>query len=367
MSLINKMLQDLERRGENNGAAGALHGYVRVTSLKQKVHPAWWLVATLVIALISVWAWIAFRSPPENWSAAPSVLPLKLESRLSAPIADGQRAAVLNAAIPSVQSITAASLLIPAAEALPTTAPVPPPALASVSAPVTAGASDPAPTRIKSSPLAAAPANLALAEAARIELNKELKELSPAQRAENEFRKATTLIHQGRAAEAMSSLEQALQMDSAHAGARQTLVGLMMEAKRGEDAMRVAQEGLQLDTGQPGLAMVLARLQLDRGDLPASIETLQRSLPAGGERADYRAFLAALFQRANRHREAVEQYAAALRKVPRGTWWMGMGLSLEADNRPADAEEAFNRAKSSGELSAELIAFVDLRLAHLRK
>jgi len=39
-----------------------------------------------------------------------------------------------------------------------------------------------------------------------------------------------------------------------------------------------------------------------------------------------------------------------------GVWWMGLGISLEADGRPADARDAFQRAGATRALSRNLIA-----------
>lgn len=200
-----------------------------------------------------------------------------------------------------------------------------------------------------------------------VKVSKQIKELTPAQRAENDYRRALTLIEQGRSKEAAGNLEQALQLDSRHAAARQTLAALMIDGKRPDEAMRVLSEGLNLDRSQPGLAMMLARLQVDRQDARAAIQTLQASLPHANERADYRAFMAALLQREARHKEAIDHYTTALTKTPNnGVWWMGLGISLQAENRLAEARDAFGRAKSSGMLSAELLAFVEQKLAQLR-
>jgi MSHA biogenesis protein MshN len=63
----------------------------------------------------------------------------------------------------------------------------------------------------------------------------------------------------------------------------------------------------------------------------------------------------------------VSEYQAALTLAPRaGLWWMGMGISLQADNRGAEALDAFNRAKSAGGLSPDLLAFVDQRMKQLQ-
>jgi MSHA biogenesis protein MshN len=189
---------------------------------------------------------------------------------------------------------------------------------------------------------------------------------SGSQRAEGEYRRALTSLQDGRMTETVAALEQALKLDPGHDAARQTLVGLLIEAKRPDEAMRHLQAGLALDARQPALAMLLARLQIEGGG--SGIETLTRSLPYAGNHADYHAFLAGALEREQRHREAAEQYQAALRIAPaNGVWWMGLGMALQADKRNAEALEAFQRARASGALSAELQVFVERRLQQLAR
>jgi MSHA biogenesis protein MshN len=184
------------------------------------------------------------------------------------------------------------------------------------------------------------------------------------QRAEGEYRRALASLQDGRMLDAVAALEQALRLDPAHDAARQTLVGLLIEEKRTDEAIRHLQAGLALDARQPALAMLLARLQIERGG--SGIDTLMRTLPYAGTNADYHAFLAGALQREQRHREAAEQYQAALRAAPgNGVWWMGLGMSLQAEKRTGEALEAFQRARASGSLSAELLAFVERRLQQL--
>ena len=191
---------------------------------------------------------------------------------------------------------------------------------------------------------------------------------SSAQRAENEYGRALADLQDGRMTEALAALQAALRIDPGHDAARQTLVGLLVEANRPEDAMRELESALARDPRQPALAMLLARLQIERGG--SGIETLLRSLPYAGsatrESAEYRAFLAGALQRQGRQREAAEQYQQALRSVPaNGVWWMGLGISLQADKRNAEALDAFQKARASGGLTAELQAFVERRMQQL--
>jgi MSHA biogenesis protein MshN len=46
-------------------------------------------------------------------------------------------------------------------------------------------------------------------------------------------------------------------------------------------------------------------------------------------------------------------------------WWMGLGISLQAEKRNAEALDAFRKAKASGTLSPELQAFVERKLGQL--
>jgi len=153
----------------------------------------------------------------------------------------------------------------------------------------------------------------------------------------------------------------------AYTGARQGLFGLLLDARKNGEAEQVLVEGLRINPNQPGFAMVLARLQVDRGDTAGAIDTLHRSAPSALNSPDYLAFHAALLQRQSRHPEAVDHYQAALRLAPgSGVWLMGLGISLQAVRRNADAQDAFRRAKASNSLNPELLAFVDQRLRQLQ-
>jgi MSHA biogenesis protein MshN len=105
-------------------------------------------------------------------------------------------------------------------------------------------------------------------------------------------------------------------------------------------------------------------MQIERGW--TGIDTLQRTLPYASGNAEYHAFLAGALQRQQRHREAAEQYQAALGTAPgNGVWLMGLGISLQADKRNAEAISAFQQARSSPSLPADLQGFVDRRLQQL--
>jgi MSHA biogenesis protein MshN len=394
MSLINQMLQDLDARRSDLGAGEGVPVEVRAVPRRNRIHNAWWSALVLVLLAGVGTAWLWGRQSPLVVGVIAPIAAAQVPAAPPAPSVGMAQSTATNDSAPQIISTSPASSVVPSVSA------APPAGAAMPSDASTAPgnqlkldkqlsdallidakrATEPAPAASVKRPAApkakavdATPAVSRAPAAAYSDFRtpadstKQVKELSPQQRAENEYRRAMSLIQQGRTQEAIGALEQALQIDAQHAAARQTLVELLLERRRHDDAMSRLQEGLGLDPNQPGLAMILARLQVEKGDIRSAVDTLRRTLPYAADRADYQAFLAALLQREGQHKEAIEHYGLALRKTPQnGVWWMGLGISLQADNRVPEARDAFGRAKATNTLSSELLAFVEQQLIQMR-
>ena len=205
------------------------------------------------------------------------------------------------------------------------------------------------------------------ADSSPASIDKRIHLSTPAERAEDAFRKATGLLNQGRVAEAIDGYKSTLEQNAGHVAARQALVGLLLENRRLDEAQQFLQDGLSLNPDRSAYAMLLARIQVERGDLQGAHDLLNKHAASAAGDADYYAFDAALLQRLGRYKEAVAGYQRALKLAPRaGLWWMGMGISLQADKRDPEALEAFRRARAVGGLNADLLAFVDQRLKQLQ-
>jgi len=203
--------------------------------------------------------------------------------------------------------------------------------------------------------------------AGRPDIKKAIREPTPRERAESEYRKAVALLRQKRADDSLQGFEAAIAHYPAHHPARQALVGLLLERKQYAEAERVLQEGLGVAPAQIGFAMTLARLQVNREDGAGAVATLRAGLEYARGSADYQAFLGALLQRQGAHADAIEQYRAALRLRPQsGVWWLGLGISLQATGRVSDAQDAYRRARASTGLNPELAAFAEQRLKQLQ-
>lgn len=193
-----------------------------------------------------------------------------------------------------------------------------------------------------------------------------LKQVSQAQQADAEFRKASVQQQQGHVHEALVGYEVALRLNPQHDMARLAYAALLLESKRGGDAERVLQDGLKLRVNHLGFCMALARVQVEQGEIDRALATMQKNLPKAEGVADYQSFYAALLQRKGRHKEAVNHYQIATDLVPgNGVWWMGYGISLQEVQRNEDAKIAFKKALATQTLNPELTAFVEQKLKGL--
>ncbi|MBQ5947600.1 tetratricopeptide repeat protein [Massilia sp. ST3] len=369
MSLINKMLQDLDARGGEPGAPGVAPGIKPVMAPERRL--PWMRVAVIggTVALLGAVGYAGYV----GWRMKNTAVAVEV------PVTEQMHAATQMTVTPLPGDRTrgefgAAGAPAPPAKADPgpvregpakeepatakeEAAPAPKqPVARAEPAPQTAARPMPKPVPKPAPARDVAAQPVPASAAGRTE--------TTAQRAENAYRRALANLEDGRVTEAIANLQASLRADPRHESARQTLVGLLIEAKRPEEAMRQLGAALALDARQPALAMLMARLQLERGD-PA-VGTLMRTLPYAAGNGDYHAFLAGVLQREERHREAAEHYQAALRTAPQnGVWWMGLGVSLQAEKRDAEAAGAFQRALATGTLSPELQAFVERKLKPL--
>ncbi len=339
MSLINKMLQDLDARGGATVRTATTE--VRPVAPERTSRTAIAVGAGIGVVIVAACAvaWYLMR-PAVPVAPVAVVAPVPGVVRAPAPVVAAPVAppvAVANVPPEPVQPVAAGSA-VPAAETK--SASRTPQKQHRVEAPA---------------PRTAAPLK---AEHAPVQPG---VTVTSQQQAENAYRRALSLLQDGHVHDALAGLEQAVYAFPRHEAARQTLIGLLLENGRPDDAMRHLQLALALNPNQPQLAMLLARLQLERGG-PA-VATLQRTLPHAAGNADYIAFLAGVLQKQQRHQEAAGQYEAALRLQPQnGVWWMGLGISLQADKRTAEARDAYRKAQAAG-LSPELQQFVERKLS----
>lgn len=349
MSLINQVLNQLEQRGAHTSPDLTQIRAVPAMPPRDWIKPLALAAGVLLFASMLAWAWMhrSQHSEPEVKSvattAAESVAVAPVEavtpapaSRLSyelsvLPLPDSLR----ENDIPPTPQTVAERPLVAAITAEPVTIAKPEPP---VSPPVITRRDPPQP----------------------------LKQISPKQQADAEYRKGVQAQQQGRTPEAMAAYEAALKLNEQHEAARLAMAALLNANGQQAAAERILQAGMQQKPLHLSFVMALARLQLQRDQLDQSVGTLQAHLAAADNNADYQAFYAALLQRQVRHKEAVNHFQIALQISPHnGVWRMGYAISLQALDRKEDAKLAYQQALATRTLTPELTAFVQQKLAGL--
>lgn len=399
MSLINTVLQDLEKR-QASEVRSSLHREVRPLPAppRRRRVGVWLGLLLLPPALLAIHAYgpgvLALREAATPVSSAAGgaaqtatpLPPLSAAPVAAAPALPGEteialRLSPLLDALPVIAAPAAPAFQAPAPAAPPTASreasSVPSPAGSPLSAvPSTRPAATaplprvPAPIQAStpaSAPAAAVEARTVAADAGAspsVRVEKRPVEGTAAAREpfEEEHQRALSRWRAGAATEAGGLLAELLRRQPGLVQARQSLARLLIEQQRPEDAMRVLADGLREHPRQAPWALALARLQAERGEVAAALHTLE-ALRDHAETPEYLGFHAHLLHRQGRFREAAERFQRAARGAPHeGRWWVGLGFALEADARPEAALDAFRRARATGNLDAGLAAVVDQKL-----
>lgn len=397
MSVINRMLQELDRRQglAVDGAATAPEVRAVAAPISGEREWFWRLVAALMVGALCWVGWVAWQLQPRELVTEKAILAAEDARRGSAAAvadaeaakeqaeSDAQEARAEARAAQAVEPMRLATVLetpIPREPAKP--APKPP----VVAVQASPAPSSRAPVALATRPVAPAANSAAPATQerklgldfpqARIiappfapsgRVVKQNRMLTSSEKAEAEFRRAVALLGQGRGSDAEELFAAAVTLDPSHEAARQALVALRLESRRVDDARRLLQEGLAINPANVQFATVLARILAERRDYAVALEAMQGAAGAAAGNADYQVLRATLLQRLKRHAEAIEAYQAALRiQGLNAQAWIGLGISLEALERRADAAQSFRHALEVGALSEDLRAFAEQRERALR-
>lgn len=361
MSLINKVLLDLDNRTQSSGAAAN-------QSLFSNLHPVgapsssspprwvWALAASLLIFGLAGAAWyykhharVTSSEPVTNQA---SVAPVKVDAP--------EKSASAQPPAPP----------LPAAEAKPT--PVPrenkpvetphakqdAPAVPHEAAPVSAPPAAATPDRGASAPPAAA-----VSPKEQSSLERTVLPLSPGEKAENLYREGVGLIRSGQEQEGERALQTALAIDPTHTAARETFSVVLLEQHRFEEAKHLLSDGIAILPSYAPFSSRLARLYVEQGDEARALTLLEHNRAQTTPDAAYLGLLGTLYQRSAKPEAARDTFRLALGLQPdEERWWMGLGISLEALHDWAAARDAYQRCLASTQTEPRVHQYAEQRL-----
>jgi len=351
VSLINKMLKDLEARqtgaAPRTDARPIFHDLQPAGGERRGRSLAAGSLLVVAIAAGGFFAW-------QHYARAPRTLPVV-------------------AAPPAAPAVIETAPLVADNGTAPVPAPSTPVPVASP-APANTEASQPAPakTQIVPRPAAQPKPKVVTARATKVEpeaqgrVEKIERTPNPQELAENLYREAARVHAQGNPAEAERLLKTLLASNPRHTSARERLAGIQLDGGRWQEAQDTLEQGVAQVPQHLPFRYTLARIHLERGNLAQAEQLLDDARRAGHTDAELHAFLAAVHQRANKHGDAVRSYREALTLRPEeGRWWVGLGISLEVQQESATARDAYRRALDTGRLPANLARYAEDRLKAL--
>lgn len=387
MSLINKMLRDLESRQQDHVAAAPTRPvYQDLRSPRSRRAGA---RAPLVVGLVAIagvvyggyYAW-------DKWGRTDIPSPRTLAA--APPVAQAPATPVTPAVTEhtnvALSPKSDAPILVPAPVPMQpeTVAPAAPPVVAKanpelIEAPATvvpaekktqAPVAIPAPTRTAKAPAAKPKPTTAVAtEEVRAEgsVDKRVRPFTSEEKAESAYRTALRYLDQGRADDAVHDLVEALHADPQHKRARELLVGLSLKNGRWQKAQQLLEEGLVHAPKHYPFAQLLARIHIDHGAEQKALALLERTAPLASNDPDFSSLLATVYQRVGRHADAVTTFGQVVELRPGDARaWLGLAISLESERQSGPARRAYERAQQLGGLPTPLAKYTEQRLVALR-
>ena len=348
MSVVNRMLQDIDRRtGAAAGDARSSHPDVRSVppSASHRHRNAW--IAGGVVLLAAVGAILATGwGEGRLWKSEPAaVAPPRVVTAPPALVSPLPKAAVAPAASPPEEPDapppSARGTIDSFKLSLYLSTPIPAPPSGKVAAKVPA---TPAPATSKSIAPVSAPVS-APPSASTIKSTTPSTTTTPANTPTTT--RSVVALRQVAAGETVVSARQ-LWNDGSREGALSTLRDALAAAEASRDPQAVRM-----------LARELAGLELASNRPQAALELLRRHAGLLGEDADALALRGNAQQRLGVHSEAAESYLAALRLRPsEGKWMLGAAISLAADGRREEAQAWVDQARNRGAITPPIAAYL---------
>lgn len=164
------------------------------------------------------------------------------------------------------------------------------------------------------------------------------------------FDRARELVAQNRPAEAVAETVRALSLDPDLHPAREHLVAQLIQSGQLNAANDHLARGIERAPEHSVYNLLRAQLLVAMKQPRRAIAVLESFPTPASRRSDALNLLAALYQQEGDHERAEALFRNAVRLAPHeGRLWMGLGISLEGQNRKSEALAVYQQAESLAE------------------
>ncbi|ABV89077.1 tetratricopeptide repeat protein [Shewanella pealeana] len=190
--------------------------------------------------------------------------------------------------------------------------------------------------------------------------------LSPEQLAQKQMLLATDAQQQGLHSDALTYYEAALMYNPALHQARRQVAALYYGQNKLAKAAKILEQGQLLFPQEYEFSLLLARVQQAGGQSELALKSLAM-IPDSSDLALKKWHQQSdLAQKQKDFPTAEQSFRQLAKHEPnQGRWWMGLAYALDAQQKYTEAKSAYNQALSQGNLSVQAKVYVDNRLLQL--
>lgn len=163
---------------------------------------------------------------------------------------------------------------------------------------------------------------------------------------------------------AIDRLQQLLESEPENIPARKKLASLLFAEGRDKQASQILQQGLDRHPGRSDLRLMLARLYVQQKNSDEAIALLKDFQPPVDTQGDYWAYRAALAQQLGKYTLAKNDYLQLTLADPeKASWWLGLAIAQDRLGHREEALEAYRQANNKDQLSPAVVKFLRQRIA----
>lgn len=149
---------------------------------------------------------------------------------------------------------------------------------------------------------------------------------------------------------------------------RKQLSALLYSKKRLNEAQGVLLEGLKLSPEDTDLRLMLSRILFKSGDHAKAFKLLNQHPRANSASDEFISFRAALAEKIGNYKSAQNDYYILLKRNPNDAkWWLGLGVSQDKQKLAEQAINSYQQAKSLKQLPKAVESFVVERIQLLAR
>ena len=173
-------------------------------------------------------------------------------------------------------------------------------------------------------------------------------------------------LRDGKTLIAIEGLQQLLSQEPDNLRIRKKLASLLFAENRMLEAQALLNEGLADSPELHDLRLMLARLLAQQNQQAKALTLLLEVSPSLVLHSDYYAYRGALAQQTEHYAQAQQDYQRLVNAEPlKAKWWLGLGIAQDSAGENKQALISYQKADDEQQLSPQVITFVRQRLKEL--